>query len=228
MTIDKDVAAGVFFMTIGVLGLVIGADYAFGTAAKMGAGFVPKILSWALVGIGGIITLTGFMRRSDNAMDRWAVGPLLVILAGVLVFGACLEPFGLEGATIGAILIASSGRSEQSPLQIALLALAIVGLAASLYPGMNRYIGHTSVLVMLAVSGLALLVHWVLYAIGETTKALIEQIVLATVLAVLAVIVFADLLGLPFKSQFVLAVWLPVKAAIAPLFSGLRGLFRGQ
>jgi len=227
LTIDKDVAAGLFFMAFGILGLVIGSDYVFGTTAKMGAGFVPKLLAWALVGLGAIIALTGFLHRSDNAMDTWAVGPLLVILSGVLVFGACLEPFGLEGATIGSILIASSGRAQQNRLQICLLVLAIIGLSASLYPGMGRLIGQGAILVMLAVSGLALLVHWLIYAFSETRRALIEQLVLAFVLAILAVIVFADLLGLPFKSQFVLSVWLPIKAVITPAFKAVRGLLRG-
>ncbi|MFM9941306.1 MAG: tripartite tricarboxylate transporter TctB family protein [Hyphomicrobiaceae bacterium] len=235
MSLDKDVAAGLFFVSLGVLGLVIGADYAFGTTARMGAGFVPKLLSWGLVGLGCLIALGGLARRPENAMDTWAFGPLLVIIAAVVAFGACLEPYGLEGATIGAILIASAGRARQNALQICLLIFAIIGLTASLYPGINRLLGASTVTAILAASGAALLLQWLIYAFGETRRALIEQAILALVLAVLSVIVFADLLGLPFKSLFVQQLWMPIKTTVfQPVFQGIggvikavRGLFKG-
>ncbi len=227
MSIDRDVAAGLFFIAIGALGLYIGADYAFGTPAKMGAGFVPKLLAWGLIGIGVIVALAGFAQRGENGMEAWAFGPLLVILASVVAFGAGLESLGFEGAAIGSILVASSGRARQSSLQIALLLIAIFGLTASLWPGMTRTIGHGATFGLLVASGAALLVHWILYAVTETPRALIEQFVLGGALAIAGVIVFADFLGLPFKSLFVLSVWLPFKAAvILPTMNAVRGIFR--
>lgn len=111
MNIDRDVWSGAFFMLVGALGLYFGADYAFGTTARMGPGFLPKLLCWCLVALGAIIFLTGLVRRGDP-MDRWSFRPLLLILASVLVFGGLIESAGLLAATMGMTLVGALGSSE--------------------------------------------------------------------------------------------------------------------
>ena len=41
----QDLGAGLVFMLIGVAGLYFGSDLAFGTAARMGPGYFPTLLS---------------------------------------------------------------------------------------------------------------------------------------------------------------------------------------
>ncbi len=226
MTVTKDLAAGLFFIVLGAAGLFIGADYAFGTSARMGPGFVPKFLCWALVGLGSVIALLGVAGRGE-AMDGWAMGPLLVISAAVLVFGAYLEPFGLEGATIGAVLVAGSGRAQQSRLQLTLVVLAMLLLTTVLLPGMTRKVGPEITTGLLTAAGVLLAAHLVLYAVKEDLREMIEQAVLALALSVISVIIFVDALGLTFKSIFALDLWLPVKKALVlPVVGAVRGLFR--
>ena len=229
MQINKDVAAGVFFMALGAIGLVIGADYAFGTTAKMGAGFVPKLLAWGVIGLGAIIVLTGAAAGSSDRMEPWAFGPLVIILSAVLVFSALLERVGFEGAVIAAVLLAGSAQSRPNIVQTVLVIASIAVLLVVLYPGMSRRIGGSITDILLWGVVAALLAHVVLYAVGAPIRTLVETLILAVALAVFCVIVFADLLGLPFKSLFVLDLWLPVKNTVfVPVFNLLRGLFRGR
>ena len=224
MLINKDLAAGLLFLALGVAGLYVGADYAFGTTARMGPGFVPKLLCWGLVVLGCVITLVGFMAGGE-AMDRWAVGPLMVILTAVLVFGAYLEPFGLEGATIGAVLLASTGRVPQGRVQLMLLAVAIVLLGMALLPGVARKLWPLLAMSLLPGAGLAILAQIAISAHSETVRAMVEQATLAIVLAMLAVVVFVDALGLTFRSIFVMDLWLPVKTnLVQPVAQFIRGL----
>lgn len=111
MTIDKDIWAGVFFAVIGALGLYFGADYAFGTTARMGPGFMPKLLCWGLLGLGAFIALVGLLRHAEP-MEKWSFRPLAFILAAVLIFGALIETGGLVVATLGMTLVAGLATSD--------------------------------------------------------------------------------------------------------------------
>src|SRR3954453_22417133 len=52
----QDFWAGIVFILFGCAALWFSRDYAFGTLTKMGPGYLPAVLSWALVAIGGLLT----------------------------------------------------------------------------------------------------------------------------------------------------------------------------
>jgi hypothetical protein len=126
VTIDKDVWAGVFFAAIGALGLYFGADYAFGTTARMGPGFMPKLLCWALLGLGALIAFIGFVRHAEP-MDSWSIRPLIFVLAAVVVFGALIETAGLIASVVGVTFVAGLGSTDTRWGETLIVAL---GLAA--------------------------------------------------------------------------------------------------
>lgn len=223
MTIDKDVWAGLFFAVLGALGLWFGADYAFGTPAKMGAGFLPKILSWCLVGFGGIIMLVGFMRRAEP-MEEWAWGQVMAILCSVLVFGALLEPAGLEASILGAVLVGALSVPTPNRFEHWLVVVASIALSLVLFPGAPAKLGGTTPLWI--VTGLALVPAIVSHARHLTLVQIAERLLVIVVLAVACVIIFSDLLGLTIKSAVVLDLWIPVKNVLfAPLGRLVRSLF---
>ena len=125
--IDKDIWGGLFFIALGAAGLWFGADYAFGSSARMGPGFLPKLLCWSLVGLGLIVFLIG-LTRSAGPMDRWDMRPLLLILAAVLVFAALIERAGLVAATMGLTLVGAAATSDTRWGETLILA---AGLAAA-------------------------------------------------------------------------------------------------
>ena len=215
---DKDIWAGLFFMGLAALGLWIGADYAFGTAARMGAGFLPKLLCWALLGLGALIALIGFYRRGEP-MEAWAWGELVAILDAVLLFGAALEVLGLEAAILGAVLIGGTGAPTPNRFERICLGVAAVALSLFLMPGLATKLvawtggnwGQTIIgLVAIAASTAAVASH----ARRVTFVTLAERVLLGVGLGIVCIIVFVDGLGLTMKSVIVTDAWILIKDTI--------------
>jgi hypothetical protein len=132
MTVDKDVLAGAFFVLLGALGLWIGADYATGTAARMAAGFVPKLLCWALLGIGVIIVTTGFLQPGAK-MERWELRPLVAVLLSLLIFAGLIESAGFIIATIGLVLVAAFGSRETRWAETVIFSVVLATVSALVF-----------------------------------------------------------------------------------------------
>ncbi|MEZ5850631.1 MAG: tripartite tricarboxylate transporter TctB family protein [Hyphomicrobiaceae bacterium] len=229
MSLDKDVWAGLFFMGLASLGLVLGANYGFGTTAQMGPGFLPRVLCLLMLGLGAIIAVTGLLRSPAEAMGTWGWGQLLAVLTSVLLFGATLEGTGMERAVLGAVLVSGIAHPQPRRFEQACLAIAALMFALHLTPGVVSGLGAAH------LTGLAdapLLVGWaasILAVLGHARHAGFaayrERIVLAALLAIFAIVVFIDGLGLTLRSQFVLDAWGWLKqAAILPLVRALGAL----
>lgn len=225
--IDKDVWAGLFFMGLAALGLFIGADYAFGTAARMGAGFLPKLLCWSLLALGALVTLIGIIRRGEP-MEAWDWGQLLAILTAVLVFGAVLEAFGLEIAILGAVLIGGVAAPEPTRLERRLLVVLSIGLSLFLWPGATAKLGKVTGIASVSAIALSALLALAVLTIALHTRRVpmatfIERVLLALGMGVVAIIIFVDALGLTMKSSFVMDIWTIIKTSlIKPIFQIFR------
>ena len=74
----KDFYAGLLFIAFGVAAIVIGSNYALGTAARMGPGYFPRILGILLVTLGAILVRAcdcgckGLQCRPSNGGRRWS------------------------------------------------------------------------------------------------------------------------------------------------------------
>ena len=69
----QDFWAGLLFLMVGCLALWFGRNYTFGTATKMGPGYLPTVLSWGLVLIGAFLSLRAFALK----------GPAIVLVTVV-------------------------------------------------------------------------------------------------------------------------------------------------
>jgi hypothetical protein len=132
LRVSRDVAAGLFFIALGALGLVLGWDYVFGTSARMGPGFVPKLLCWFLIAIGVGVLAVGLLANSE-AMERWSLRPLAAVLASVLVFAGLIETGGLVPATIGMVLTAAVGSTETRWLETVIVSVVLAGAAVLIF-----------------------------------------------------------------------------------------------
>lgn len=119
-------------MALGAMGLWLGWDYAFGTAARMGPGFVPKLLCWLMVAAGAGIALAGIIRRGPG-MDSWHLRPLILVLLSVLVFGALIERSGLVPAAIGLVLVGAAASTETRWVETVILSLVLAGASALIF-----------------------------------------------------------------------------------------------
>jgi hypothetical protein len=53
----QDLGAGIVFVLIGAAGIVFGQDLAFGSAARMGPGYFPTLLSYLIIAIGLVLAV---------------------------------------------------------------------------------------------------------------------------------------------------------------------------
>ena len=107
----KDFYAGLLFIAFGIGAIVIGSNYARGTAARMGPGYFPRILGILLILLGGILVLRA-LRLQGTPVPAFKWRPTLIVLGSVVVFGLVVEHLGLMLSTIGLIFGASTASPE--------------------------------------------------------------------------------------------------------------------
>ena len=93
----KDVLAGLLFMAVAILGLWVSRDYPVGTAFRMSTGYVPRLLLWVLLLLGGVILVSG-IRTADSESELEPGGSwraIILIPAALVAFALSLERFGL-------------------------------------------------------------------------------------------------------------------------------------
>ena len=95
----KDFYAGLIFIAFGVAAIVIGNNYALGTAARMGPGYFPRILGILLIVLGSALSLRG-LRLHGNPIPAWKWRPTLIVLGSVVLFGLIVTHLGLVISTI--------------------------------------------------------------------------------------------------------------------------------
>lgn len=66
----KNIAAGVFFILLAAAGLYLNQDHALGSARRMGPGYMPMLVFWIQVGLGGLVLLNGLIGGPDP-MQKW-------------------------------------------------------------------------------------------------------------------------------------------------------------
>jgi hypothetical protein len=124
----KDVLAGLMFMAIAILGLWISRNYPIGTALRMSTGYVPRLLCWVLLLLGGVITVCG-IRSAEGEREpahdlRWR--PLILIPAALVAFGLSIERLGIVVAGVLLIGIGSLAGRDLRPVEIVAAAIVLI------------------------------------------------------------------------------------------------------
>lgn len=107
------------------------AEYAFGSARRMGPGYFPTVLGWLLAGLGLLVLLPALFRRGDLPVP--ALRPLCTIIAGGLTFAMIIEPAGLVPATFALVGIVAFAETRVRPVRTVILAAALALMAVSVF-----------------------------------------------------------------------------------------------
>jgi hypothetical protein len=115
------------FMAIAVLGLWLSRNYPIGTALRMGTGYVPRLLCWILLVLGGLVLIQG-LRAKETSADGppLRLRPLLLIPLALVAFALTIERLGIIAAGTLLILIGGLASSESRPLEVVATAGALV------------------------------------------------------------------------------------------------------
>jgi hypothetical protein len=120
----QDVGAALVFIVIGVAGVYFGRDLAFGTAAAMGPGYFPIILSWIIIAIGVIVGARA-LTVEGPPIEPVQLRPLLIIVAAIVIFGYLVDYLGLAATTALLTLLAAFARRGISLGETLLLAIGL-------------------------------------------------------------------------------------------------------
>ena len=90
---SKDFWSGVMLIAIGAAAVVIGRDYPFGTALRMGAGFFPLVLGAMLMLFGVYFVVRG-LRSSDRIEGGWSPRALVILPLAFVLFGVLMQHAG--------------------------------------------------------------------------------------------------------------------------------------
>jgi len=109
--LSKDFLSGLMFIAFGLLALYFGQKLAIGTTVRMGPGYVPRMLSLILLGLGALICIVALVTGSDP-VERPKWRPITLVTIGIVCFALLFERAGLLPALVVLVLIASLGGEE--------------------------------------------------------------------------------------------------------------------
>lgn len=130
----RDVLAGAMFAAFGLAGLILSARYGMGTAARMGPGYLPVVLSGGLVLLGLTIAIRGLLFVGDGGASI-AISPraVICIIGSVVVFAFLLSRLGLLAAITGLVVVSSLARANFRLTTIASTTLVLSLLSVALF-----------------------------------------------------------------------------------------------
>lgn len=128
----QDFWAGILFILSGCAALWIGRDYAFGTLTRMGPGYLPAVLSYALVAIGAMLTVRA-LALAGPAIERSRITPQLFVLAAIVVFALTIERLGLAPAVLLVAITAALASRDMRWVEAIALGLGLAALCVFLF-----------------------------------------------------------------------------------------------
>jgi hypothetical protein len=121
----QDLGAGIVFLAIGFAGVYFGRNLAMGTAARMGPGYFPVMLSYLIVALGLVVAGRALIFEGPS-IERIQLRPILFVTASILLFGAFIDEVGLAITTVALTIVAAYARREVNLMETLVLG---VGLA---------------------------------------------------------------------------------------------------
>ena len=129
---NKDLWAGLMYISTGAIGMWIAKDYPFGSALRMGPGYFPTVLGGLMVAMGFYVLALGLRKDHEKIQGNWSIRALIVLPIAMVVFGFLMEEAGFIPAMLALVPISAlAGREfkwlEVVPLSIGLLITCTAG-----------------------------------------------------------------------------------------------------
>jgi hypothetical protein len=128
----QDLGAGLVFMLIGLAGLYFGSELAFGTAARMGPGYFPTVLSILILALGIVVGLRG-LSVEGPPVEPVQLRPIAFVVAAILIFGVLIEFVGLALTAVLLTLFAAFARRDVKLSETLLLGAGLAIFAVTVF-----------------------------------------------------------------------------------------------
>ncbi len=131
---QKDFWTGVMFVAFGSLFWVYGLQYKAGTAARMGAGYFPRLLSVILIFTGLVLSVRSLSAKTvGERVTPFNWRTIVLIVGPVFLFGVLLQPLGMILSLL-ILIVAVSCASHEFKWRGALInALALISICTVLF-----------------------------------------------------------------------------------------------
>lgn len=129
---NKDVLAGLLFIAIGGLAVVIARDYPMGAAMRMGPGYFPTVLGGILLLLGIYVMLRGIF-SSEKLKVEWSAKPISLIALSIVLFGFMVDRFGLIPALVVMFFTGALAGREFRVKEVLLLTVMMSLFAAGVF-----------------------------------------------------------------------------------------------
>jgi hypothetical protein len=120
----QDLGAGLVFVLIGAAGIYFGQDLAFGSAARMGPGYFPILLSYLIIALGIALAVKG-LATDGPSIPEIRFRPLIAINLAILAFGLLIDWVGLAITAAALTIGAAYARRDVNLVETLLLAVCL-------------------------------------------------------------------------------------------------------
>jgi hypothetical protein len=125
ITSQEDFWAGLMFIGFGVVALAIARDYPMGSAMRMGPGYFPTMIGFALIALGAIIAALGFKSKGEG-IGRFPWRPIMLMSTAFAAFAWGMETVGFIPALAALIVVSSLSSRHTKPLEIAIETVVLI------------------------------------------------------------------------------------------------------
>jgi hypothetical protein len=125
-------AFGGFLILLAIVALVETRNLSVGTAAEMGPGYVPRALSYSIMGF-GLVIAGGSLFAKRRPMPAIKLRPILSVLLSLALFAVLLPRGGLALATLATMACSTFSTAEYKWRESLIFAVVITVFTVLLF-----------------------------------------------------------------------------------------------
>ena len=129
---NRDFLAGLLFILICALAVVIARDYPMGSAVRMGPGYFPTILG-GLLCLFGVYVLARGIFSGEKVKGEWGWKPLALITVSIVLFGFMMDRLGMIPALVAMFFASTLGGRDFRFKEVLVLSAVMSAFAAGVF-----------------------------------------------------------------------------------------------
>lgn len=128
----QDYAAGVFIITIALVGVVGAMNLNYRTSTGVGPGMMPISTGLILIALGLVLMINGIVAKGPP-LERWSIRGIIFVLGSALMFAWTIRPMGLIVAGPLAVVISAFADKDTKWLEVIIFSVIMTFACIALF-----------------------------------------------------------------------------------------------